>query len=57
MTVQQLIDKLSKFDPNAEVNITNRFNYDFYWGDFEVVMVDGEVDISVGGFRDERNEE
>lgn len=57
MTVQDLIDKLSKFDPNAQVTITNGFNHDFYWGDFEVVMEDEEVDIGVGGMRDERHQE
>jgi hypothetical protein len=49
MTVGQLIEKLSKFDPNTEVTISDGYYCKFYRGSYTVEEFEGAVDIGIGG--------
>jgi hypothetical protein len=49
MKVKELIDHLSKFDPNVEVTITDGYRHLSYQGDFDVELFEDEVDIGIGG--------
>ena len=59
MTVGQLIEALSKFDPSLNLTISDGYKYNFYEGDFEIELVDNEVDIGVGGchYREKQQEQ
>ena len=49
MTVQELIDQLSKFPPQMEVFITDGYDARVYHGEWAVKEFIGTVDIGVGG--------
>jgi hypothetical protein len=49
LTVGQLIERLSQFDPYMEVTITDGYQAVGYEGDFFIQEFEGTVDIGVGG--------
>jgi hypothetical protein len=49
MKVKDLVEKLSKFDPNVEVIISDGYKLVFYHGDWLIKEFEGKVDIGIGG--------
>lgn len=51
MKVKELIERLSEFDPNMEVVISDGYDAIFYAGEFVIEEFEGDLDIGVGGLR------
>lgn len=49
MKVKDLIEKLSKFDSDKEVMISDGYKCNSYKGEFKIKEFEGEVDIGIGG--------
>jgi hypothetical protein len=49
MTVKELIEILSEFDPDLPVSITDGFECKVYEGKFDIGIFDDTVDIGIGG--------
>ena len=52
MKVSELINKLSEFDPDAEVLITDGFKCLCYSGNYSINLFENSVDIGIGGCED-----
>ena len=56
MLVKDLIEKLSQYDPELEVLVTDGYDGNFYRGEYSVTLFKDDceyVDIGVGGCREE----
>lgn len=60
MKVKTFIENLSQFDPEAEVIVTDGFNYRFYKPNSEYTYqfqsFEGKVDIGIGGMEEEHED-